>query len=535
LAEDREGMIWIGTGKGIFKYDPFRESLISLDVAPGAYISHLVVDQQNNLWFLANYSLCKYDHEKNKVENLKIQASCLAIDRMKLWIGHDTGSVGAYDIATGTIINMKPVCNQGPGNSRSISKIYPINDHELLIGCFKQGLKSYNVSTGLVQSLQLGNNIKTDFYVRDITAGGQQQYWIATESGIYIYDMALNKSQHLRKKAGDPYSLADNAVYTICKDNQDGMWVGTYFGGINYYSKENARFEKYFPLQGANSISGDAIGTICPDTYGNLWIGTEDAGLNKLNLKTGKFTNYTATGKNGDISYPNIHGLLVQGNQLFIGPFLRGMEIMDIRTGRVTDHFRFVGNQHDRLSDFIQRIYLTKDSMLLVGTAYRGSGLFSFDPKLKTFSRIPQIPYNSYVFDIAEDHEGTIWTGSVSQGVFYYNPRTGKHGNLRFGNTEENQVINEFPVHNILEDSEHALWFATSGGGLVKLSPDRKAIKKFTLEKGFPSNLIYCMLEDGARHLWISSLDGLICFDMATEQSRVYTQANGLITNQFNY
>ena len=535
LAEDKEGMLWIGTGKGIFKYDPFKELFTSLTIAPRAYISHLVIDQQNNIWFLANYVLHKYDQEKKKVENLKIQASCLAIDRMKLWIGNDTGTVSAYDIATRSVLNMTFICDQGPVNTRSISKIYPINDQELLIGCFKQGLKSYNARTGLIQSLQLPNSVKTAFYVRDITAGSQQQYWIATESGIYIYDLAMQRSQHLRKRAGDPYSLADNAVYTICKDNQGGMWIGTYFGGLHYYSKENARFEKYYPLQGANSISGDAVGTICQDTHGNLWIGTEDAGLNKLNLKTGKFTNYTATGRNGDISYPNIHGLLAKGNQLFVGPFLHGMEIMDIRTGLVTDHFNFVGNQRDRVSDFIQRIYLTKDSTLLVGTAYQGSGLFSFDRKRKTFSRIPQIPYSSYVFDIAEDHEGTIWTGSVSQGVFYYNPRTGKQGNCRFGDKEENQTINEFPVHNILEDSNHAMWFATSGGGLVKLGPDRKTIKKFTIENGFPSNFIYCILEDRAGHLWISSLKGLICFDMATEQTRVYTQANGLITNQFNY
>jgi ligand-binding sensor domain-containing protein len=66
------------------------------------------------------------------------------------------------------------------------------------------------------------------------------------------------------------------------------MWVGTFFGGLNYYSKENARFEKYYPLQGTNSISGDAVREISSDNKGNLWIGTEDAGINKLDLKNQK-------------------------------------------------------------------------------------------------------------------------------------------------------------------------------------------------------------------------------------------------------
>lgn len=204
------------------------------------------------------------------------------------------------------------------------------------------------------------------------------------------------------------------------------MWAGTFFGGVSYYSEENARFEKYYQLPGINSISGDAVREICSDNKGHLWIGTEDAGINKLDLKTGQFTNYTATGKSGDISYPNVHGLLAVGNQLFIGPFLHGMEIMDIRTGKITDHFRFIGDKKDKTSDFVLHISLTRDSTLLVGTAYNGSGLFIYDRQHKTFKRIKEIPYNSYVFDIKEDSQGNIWTGSVTQGAFFITLKPGK-------------------------------------------------------------------------------------------------------------
>src|SRR5690606_18406250 len=116
-------------------------------------------------------------------------------------------------------------------------------------------------------------------------------------------------------------------------------------------------------------------------------------------------------------------------------------------------------------------------STLLVGTGYHSSGLFTYDRKRKTFSRIREIPYNSYVFDIYEDSEGNIWTGSVQLGAFYYNPRTVKHGNIRFGDSVNHEVINEFPVYGILEDSSHAMWFTTEGGGLIRLSPDRKTLK----------------------------------------------------------
>ena len=310
LIEDKKGMLWVGTGRGIVQYNPYNEVFTPLENALPGYISHILLDRSNNLFFLSNNQLFKYVQKNNKILDLKIKASCIAIDTHgDILIGRDDGQLITYHPENGTRTTVRIIDQHVPANLRSISKIFPVNDTSILIGCFKQGLKSYNPKSGVIKSLILRNTDNTDIYVRDITAGENQEYWIATESGIYIYDLATNTSRNLRKKAGDPYSLPDNAVYTVCKDNEGSMWAGTYFGGLSYFSKNNARFEKYYPLLGTNSISGNAVREICPDNKGNLWIGTEDAGVNKFNPKTGLFTNYTSTGKKGDVSYPNIHGL----------------------------------------------------------------------------------------------------------------------------------------------------------------------------------------------------------------------------------
>lgn len=535
IAEDKNGMIWVGTGKGLFKYDPYKERFFEIETAPKEYTSNLIVDEKNNLWFLVNFSLCKYTPAENRFESLKTPASCIALDAEKnLWMGDNDGNISIYNSEKANSTRIRIVSKNFPVNFRSVSKIYPVNRNQLLIGCFKQGLKSYNTQTGEVRSLTLRAD-KSGIYVRDISIDNDGQYWIATESGIYIYDLVHNVSRNLTKSTGTPYALSDNAVYTLCRDNRGGMWAGTFFGGVNYCSKDNSRFEKYYPKPGVNSISGEAVREICADNNHNLWIGTEDAGLNKLNLKTGEFTNYRATGKKGAISYPNIHGLLAWNNQLFIGPFLQGMEIMDMRTGTITDRFKLIGSNNGQVSDFVISIYRTRGNKLLVGTAYHGSSLFEYDTLHKTFTRIPEIPYNSYVFDIFEDSKGNIWTGSVTQGAYYYNPATGRHGNFRFGDTVNGKFANEFAVYNIFEDSDHALWFATTGGGLIKLSADWKSTKRYTTENGLPTNVLYSILEDDSRQLWISSLKGLIRFNIATEAIKVYTRANGLITDQFNY
>lgn len=536
VTEGRNGKLWVATAKGLFSYNPHREISQRVQVVPASYIHHLVRDTRDNLWFITNGTLYRYQSDKGKLNNLELQSACIAADGTTgLWIGRENGTIGRYNFETGALVNTTIIDARTPPYLRSISKIYPINDSEVLIGCFTQGLKLYNHKTGVCSSLRLVKNAQASIYVRDIIQGEGQQYWIATESGIYIYDRASQTAQHLQKGLNDPYALNDNPVYTFCKDRQGGMWVGSYFGGINYYSKENARFKKYYPQPGVNSISGNAVRKIVADTQGQLWIGTEDAGVNRLDLGSGRFTHYTATGKKEDIAYYNVHGLLALGNKLFVGMFYNGMDIMDTRTGRVTDHFKVIKDSAEQVIDFVSCIYLTKDSTILVGSAYHGASLLTYNPVHKTFKRVPQIPYNSYTWDIREDSKGNIWTGSVSRGAYYYHPKTGETGNIRFGDTVNNSVVNEFAVYSIWEDRNRFLWFATTGGGLIKVGPDKKIIKKFNTKTGLPSNVLYSILEDNSGNLWISSLKGLICFNTLTEKVKVYTQANGLLTDQFNY
>lgn len=248
LAEDKKGMLWVGTGRGILKYDPVKEVFTPLAPSMKKYINSILVDYQNNLFFLANRVLFKYIQKDNRVIDLRISASCIAIDEHRnILVGNDNGELLTYNPQTGSKTSVKIIGQNVPANLRSISKIFPTGNNNLLVGCFKKGLKSYNTKTGAIKSLILKNNDNTDIYVRDITAGENQEYWIATESGIYIYNLATNVNINLRKRPGDPYAITDNAVYTVCKDNQGGMWAGTYFGGLSYFSKKMHALKNIIP------------------------------------------------------------------------------------------------------------------------------------------------------------------------------------------------------------------------------------------------------------------------------------------------
>src|SRR5690606_20989129 len=113
--------------------------------------------------------------------------------------------------------------------------------------------------------IKLLGDSENPLFVRDFVMKGQKELWIATESGIFIYHLSHRTYEHLEKSYDDPYSLSDNAVYTLVKDKEKGIWAGTYFGGVNYYPEQYTPIRRYFPQVAQNSISGNAVREIKKD------------------------------------------------------------------------------------------------------------------------------------------------------------------------------------------------------------------------------------------------------------------------------
>ena len=128
----------------------------------------------------------------------------------------------------------------------------------------------------------------------------------------------------MRSSINDPYSLSDNAVYSLCKDREGGIWIGSYFGGVNYYPRFYTYFEKYYPKGTDNGLHGKRVREFCQDNQGILWIGTEDGGLNRFDPKTKTFSFFTPSN-----AFTNVHGLCLIGDHLWVGTFAKGVKVID--------------------------------------------------------------------------------------------------------------------------------------------------------------------------------------------------------------
>lgn len=535
LCLDKDGNLWVGNDQGLDRYDFKTETFTHINASNTDAVRCIVNDQNNNCWFVGGPLLMKYNGKTGKISDYKsfqhFEATSVAINTDgTVWVSSSIGNLEKLDTITHSFTSYSMFKNSRPVASNFIEKIYEAGDNKIFVGTTNQGFKEFDCTNGRYRDLLTYNPNKTEIYVRDFVRYTDHEFWIATESGVFIYDTQKNSFINLKKHFNDPYSISDNAVYAVYKDAEGGLWAGTYFGGVNYYPKQYSTFNKFYPGSDKTGLQGNVVREICKDQYGNLWMGTEDNGLNKLSPNKRTWTHYSP-GVRNSISNTNIHGLLANGNELFIGTFERGLDILDIPSGKVIRYY-LAGEARNMLkSNFIITFCKTRSGIILVGTT---RGLYRYNNATKDFSLINGVPPYDFIYCITEDHSGKIWVGTVHDGIYYYDPVKDTGSKLNDVHAITN-TLNSSTVNGLFEDSDHQLWFATEGLGLWNYNPIQKSYKFYNLNNGFPSNYVFRILEDNEKNLWISTTRGLVSLNITTRNIKIYTKASGLLSDQFNY
>lgn len=534
LAQDGEDRIWVGTKEGLYRFEPQTEKFFLELPSANKIIDGIVVDQHRNVWFLAagRLSCITPNHHCQTVQfpnDQPLTAITLGVNG-QLWLATESGFVIRFNPQNKSL-RYYNVFSKSPGaTARRIEKIWKGDGNQLYIGTSNHGVKLLNVDDNAYKDILSFDEDHTEILARAFCQAVDNNIWIGTESGIYIYNVQDGSIRNLKKNYYDPYSLSDNAVYTICRDNEGGMWIGTYFGGVNYFSTASIQFEKFFPKVSPQSLHGNLVREFCEDSHGYLWIGTEDAGLNRFDPATNTFQHVGFTGKPGSIAYNNVHGLLSMGNELWIGTYQHGLDILDINTQKVIRHYGNGPGLHDLKTNFVNVLFKDRAGQIYLGTQV---GLYLYNRSTDNFSHLAEPGY-TYVASISEDHSGRIWIGTFGNGVYVLsaNKKSWTHFESRPGKPAS---LTSNVVTDIFEDSSHRIWLCTENGGLCRFDSKQATFTKYNLSPELSDKYLFKIIEDDKHRLWITSSGGLICINPANGYLRVFTKADGLLNDQFNY
>ena len=540
IYEDENERIWIGTDAGIFiyshkfdKFEPFRLVINGIDNSKTPCFS-ITGDKYGNIWMATfGQGLFKYDTKQEKLyqyrnslnNNKSINSnyiSDLLIDsKERLWASSTTEGLNLYNYDNDSFSHFLIENKEEQLFEPSTFVLFEDSFGNLWIGGWTKGLIKFDENKQKFISYMQKDSKGILQHIHSICEYRPGELMISSDDGLAIYTIASNNFELLKFDPLETRGINDNFIYPVFKDKEGGVWIGTYFGGVNYLPPNFNNFELYTSIVGKNSLSGMVVSKFCEDRNGIVWIGTDDGGLNKFNRYEKTFEKIIIDREN---EMPlNIHALFLDENWLWIGTFSRGLYRLNIKTGKI-NHYTKTNSAKSLNDRSVYSIFKDISGNLWIGTQ-RGIDLYNYDND--DFTRVSETGWGSNVVDITQDDKGVIWFASQSRGVFSYNHKTKKFVNY----TNTNNSINYIPDEkvNCLCFDNRNLWAGTTGAGLCLYNEKTDSFEKIYDFNSAVKNIIL-----DYNDLWITTNKGLFKYNINSGKINLYNIFDGLQSSQFN-
>lgn len=506
----------------IIAYDALADQFIQLGLE-----AECIYYKDNKLYFGQKNKVYVYDPEIKKAELLVSLASesmlirdILPLDNEKIWIGTTEGLfLKERETQIKDIISKEYISCLFQDSHKNIW-IGTLNNGIRIINAETNKISVFNESTPLSPQCRLYNN-----RIRCINEDDKQNIWIGTYGGITlcIFDNHLTapyqyNSSSLIHSEYDTFTLRHNSIYSIYKDSQGTMWIGSYYGGVNYFNP-SIELYTYYPTSQINKsmLNGFIIGNMIEDNNENLYIATEEGGINKLNRHTGSIKRFDK--ESGFLPNNTIKSIWFdkENNRLFAGAFNDGLFFKDPDT----DYFKPIGENilTSTRQKIISQILPYNEKYILILTQ---DGVFQLDRKslaLKEFSDVPDLNYKNYsiIQNIHITSDSILWVSSVKEGIFCINLKTKKRITFDKLDIDTNQQVG---IIKILSDLDGNIYLLAKSGLFIynNISKTFRSVNKGK-NALLLSNAYYNMALTPSGKIIITSDKGVTLYDPAENKS----------------
>ena len=432
VVRDRKGFIWISTRFGVDRYDGhdfkhYPVSILSKDKSPIRSI-YLEMDRDSLLWaYTDNGTIYRYQESVDGFElyaDLEHWIGTVHFDRYgRLWVA-GKALFGYFD-TEGKFVH----ADNEKARGADIRKLIDRNDSEMIIVAVDR-IVCMDMNTSRTEFLvpqdriqELGTRIETAFLDGD-------RLWIGTSGkGLFRLD---GNSGNLEKMTGR--LLDEHPVLTINMDSHGRLLLGTDGMGLCIYDREQDDIVSVFN-KSANPpfrIAGDAVYGIYPSDRheGEIWIATFSDGVNVIEEDSSPF-----------------HMLSMGGGHRRSRQACCLIETGDGSLWVATDNdikVRVPGQDGWRTMLHGRNVLsLHEDAHGNIWAGTYSSGLYRLDRDGNILQHYIHGGENTigtdYVYTIAEDIYGRIWTGGKKGRVSVLDPLTGRFS--RVGVAQANHIV----------------------------------------------------------------------------------------------
>lgn len=489
---DDEGIIWIGTDKGLNRMNPKTELISSFyfDIKhPNALegdtdfsISAISEGDNNNLWLGTRTGLVKF----NAVDNsFKVFPHHLSIFRYgwgeineimqdkqgDLWLA-TPGELMRFNTKTLKYESVKndPLKPESISYN-SISSLFLDRTNILWIGTSGMGIDYYDPKAnrfGLLKRKNTTNSRVTGFSIRSVLEESERYVWISAEV-LYRWDRKTGELKSFETSSTNLNAFGNTSVWSMIKSEDGKLWFASTEGLFVYNPKTEIARQFKYDTQNPNGIPFKGVSCVFEDKNGIIWIVTENFLSKMTNREKGVFKHYKlANNPNNKITKRCV--IYEDGkNQLWLGT-KNGLLVFD------KNKELFYGYQNNQeitnslSNNQVNAIFpdpLKPESFLWIGTS---GGLNLFDINKQSFTHFTQkegLP-NNVIYGISSDSQDNLWL-STNNGISKYNLKTKKFRNY---DSEDGLQSNEFNTGAVFKGTKGELFF---GGinGLNYFFPDQ--------------------------------------------------------------
>lgn len=408
FAVDADGEVWIATkGAGVFGYQPATKTCVNYPLRQaGSDISAVFADNDNQVWALTRQGrgLYHYNRARRAFEAVPLKGAAANMDGMCL--------------------------AQGLGGS-------------LLIGTWNKGMIALH-GNGDAEQLLAPDGLGT--HIHTIYNDAHGIVYIGSDDGLLRYN--LQQRSYTKVRGTQEAAVADKFVYSITRDREGGLWVGTFYGGVTYFSPWGQRFATFYSDDFL--FHGNVVSRFCEDGRHHIWIATDDGGVNCYDMRSNAFIDFPGKLILSDL---NVHGLWAEGKSLWVGTYGNGLMRMNTDDGSI-------------------RVYAL-DGQKNASSCYA----------------------------VMRDSKGRLWAASMDNANIYDSSKDVFRIARHFGSL----------TVDIEQDAKGNIWFATQGGGLWRLTAKGqwKHYVSSTRATTIPSNQVNGIREDNAGRLFVVTENGL--------------------------
>jgi len=330
-------------------------------------------------------------------------------------------------------------------------------------------------------------------YVRALAQTRDGYIWVGSDDGVSRFDGVRFFPLGLQD------GFQSRPVQALFGDSRGALWVGSMGGGLSCWQGGKLRT---FTVR--DGLPSDSITALAEDSQGRLWVGTQ-AGL--VVWQDGRLA---PLGGAGIFSGKPITTLFLDHKDaMWVGATGAGV-------------FSYQGDKFLQLRDPALDSLLQDPHCLRVdqeGRIWIGAGdafvLCRDGEQWRRFG-IPRHLATHYISALAEEPDGTVWAGSVGEGLFQF-----KAGKLLAINASSG--LSDTLVEALLVDREGKLWVGTHGG-LNRICPRKLSVLSQNEGLGYgavqglaevrpgvfwaaePNEGVFCRDGPGFRRLMLSNL-----------------------------